>query len=82
MATAVGRKAVNSIRNTPCGRVLVDMPQSDIVFFQLLADKMGWVITDNKQSLWDDYIKTCPKDVPLTDENILEAVREVRYGKV
>ena len=58
------------------------MPQSDMGFFQLLADKMGWVITANKQSLWEDYIKTSPKDVPLTEEDILEAVRDVRYGKV
>jgi hypothetical protein len=32
--------------------------------------------------LWDKYINFRPKDVDLTDEDIIEMVREVRYGKV
>jgi hypothetical protein len=37
---------------------------------------------NNKEELWEKYISASPKDVPLTDEDIMEAVREVRYGKV
>ena len=62
-------------------KVLVDMPQSDFVFFMLFADKMGWSIK-NKENIWDEYIKNSPKNIPLTDENIMEEVYAVRYEKV
>jgi hypothetical protein len=68
-------------RNTACEGVYVEMPQSDMVFFQLFADKMGWLVS-RKQDLWKKYIKNSPKNVPLTDEEIMEEVRAVRYAKV
>lgn len=61
--------------------IYVKMPQSDIVFFQLFAKKMGWLVTRRKD-FWEEYIKNSPKDVPLTDEEIMEEVRAVRYGKM
>ena len=68
-------------RSTTCGDVCVKIPLSDMVFFQLFAEKMGWLI-ENKQNLWDKYIQNSPKNVILTDEEIMEEVRAVRYGKV
>jgi hypothetical protein len=62
-------------------KILVYIPQSDKVFFQLFANKMGWTI-ESKEDLLDRYIATRPKNVPLTDEDIMELVREERYGKV
>jgi hypothetical protein len=61
-------------------KIFVDMPQADIPFFRLFADKMGWLVNDS-EALWNNYIKTSPKDVPLTDDDIMEVVREVRYDK-
>ena len=68
-------------RDTACENVHVKMPQSDVVFFRLFAEKMGWSI-ENKQTLWEKYIQNCPQNVDLTEEEIMEEVRAVRYGKV
>jgi len=62
-------------------RIFVDIPQSDMIFFKFFADKMGWTL-NSKQALWDEYMKRSPKNVDLSEEEILEEVRAVRYGKV
>jgi hypothetical protein len=41
---------------------------------------VGWKV-NTPQNLWNEYIKTCPKDVELSDEDIMAEVRAVRYGK-
>ena len=61
-------------------KLCVEIPRSDIDFFQLLAKKMGWGLED-KNDLLDNYIASRPKNVDLTDEDIMEAVRAVRYAK-
>jgi hypothetical protein len=60
--------------------VNVKMPQSDMGFFQQFADKMGWSV-ENKFDLLDRYIASRPNNVDLTDEEIMEEVRAVRYAK-
>jgi hypothetical protein len=60
--------------------VYVKMPQADMGFFQHFADKMGWSV-ENKLDLLDRYIASRPKNVDLTDEEIMEEVRAVRYAK-
>jgi len=50
-------------------------------FFQTISSKMGRKAND-KQSLWDEYLKGCHPNADLTDEEIMEEVRAVRYGKV
>ena len=67
-------------RNIVNREIYVKMPETDMVFFQLFADKMGWLI-EKKQNLWDKYIQSSPQNVDLTDEEIMEEVRAVRYGK-
>ena len=62
-------------------KYLVDIPQSDLMFFKLFADKFGWKFK-SRQSLWDEYIKSSPENVDLSEEEIMEEVRAVRYGKV
>ena len=83
MATATLKRNTRSFskRNSASEEVYVKMPQSDMVFFQLFANKMGWSVSQ-KQDLWEKYIKNSPKNVPLTDEEIMEEVRAVRYAKV
>jgi hypothetical protein len=80
--TTVKRKAYKSVPNFDKARIYVDVPKSDMTFFQLFADKMGWAVEETKEELWDRFIATYPKDVPLTDDDIMGLVREVRYGKV
>ena len=67
-------------RNRVSEDIYVRMPQSDIRFFQQFAKKMGWLV-ENKQTLWDNYIKNRPTNVDLTDEEIMDEVRAVRYSK-
>ena len=62
-------------------KVFIDLPQSDIKFLQLFANKMGWLV-DKKQNLWDKYIQNSPQNIDLSEEEIMEEVRTVRYGKV
>jgi len=66
-------------RNIACENIYVSMPKSDMDFFQLFAKKMGWRV-DNKQNLWEKYIQNSPQNVDLTDEEIMDEVRAVRYG--
>ena len=62
-------------------KILVDIPQTDLLFFKLFADKFGWQF-NSKQSLWDEFIRNSPENVDLSEEEIMEAVRAVRYDKV
>ena len=62
-------------------KILVDIPQSDIIFFKFFADKLGWQFK-SKQILWDEYLSSSPENIDLLEEEIMEEVRAVRYGKV
>jgi hypothetical protein len=62
-------------------RVYVDIPQTDIPFFQLFADRMGWPVA-GRQRVWAEYIKNSPQNADISDEEIVEEVRAERYGKV
>jgi len=68
-----------SAENVVCEDVFIKIPQSDMVFFQLFAQKMGWSV-NRKTDLLHNYINSRPKNVPLTDEDIMEEVRAVRYN--
>ena len=67
-------------KNATCEEIYVKLPQSDVVFFQLFADKMGWLI-ENKANLLHKYIASRPQNIDLTEEDIIEEVRAVRYAK-
>ena len=67
-------------RNTLCEEFSVKIPLSDTDFFQVFVQKMGWII-ENKKDLLDKYITSRPKNVDITDEDILEEIRAVRYAK-
>jgi len=81
METTVRKKRTSTLQRVVREKVFVDIPQSDVLFLQLFADKMGWLV-NRKQNLWEEYIKNSPKNIPLTDEEIMEEVRAVRYEKV
>ena len=68
-------------RSSARERVFIDLPQADVKFLQLFASKMGWSV-DKKQNLWDKYILNGSQNVDLSDEEIMEEVRIVRYGKM
>jgi hypothetical protein len=61
-------------------KVYVDIPKSDLKFFKELIEKMGWEVHVRKSFL-DKYIETRPKNVDLTDDEIMAEVNAVRYGE-
>ncbi|GAP73245.1 hypothetical protein SAMD00024442_7_57 [Candidatus Symbiothrix dinenymphae] len=67
--------------NTALQTVFLGIPPTDMPFIQKLAKEKGWQ-TNDKESLLDKYIRSRPTNVNLTDEEIMEEVRAVRYGKV
>jgi hypothetical protein len=46
------------------GKLFVNIPQSDIKFFQLFAEKMGWEI-ESREDLLDRFISTRPSKCSL-----------------
>ena len=81
METSVKEKIITSNAGMMREKIVVDIPQSDLMFFKLFADKFGWQFK-SKQNLWDEFIKSSPENVDLSEEEIMEEVRAVRYGKV
>lgn len=60
--------------------IYLNIPQNDVKFFKELAKKMGWAM-DTKESLLKKYITTRPKQVNLSDDEILSELAAVRYKK-
>lgn len=56
------------------------IPKADMRFIRELADKMGWSF-EVKEDTLKKYIASRPKDVRLSDEEILSEVEAVRYGR-
>ena len=81
METRVKEKLIISNNGMLREKVFVDIPQSDMMFFRLFADKFGWQFF-NKQTLWEEFMKNSPDNADLSDEEIMEEVRAVRYGKI
>ena len=81
MVTETIEKSLTSNDGMMREKILVDIPQSDLMFFKLFANKLGWQFK-SKQTLWDEFIKCSPENVDLSDEEIMEEIRAVRYGKM
>ena len=79
MITKIKKKPINNRMKSE--KILVAIPQSDMIFFKLFANKFGWQF-NSKQNLWEEYIKNSPDNVDLSEDEIMEAVRAIRYEKV
>jgi hypothetical protein len=60
--------------------VRLTVPKSEIRFFKEMATKMGWAV-ETKESALQKYIASRPKNIKLSDEDILSEVYAVRYKK-
>lgn len=58
--------------------LFLQVPTSDMVLISLMAKKMGWTI-ETSESMLEKFISTRPSNVPLSDEEIMDEVRSVRY---
>jgi len=81
MVTETIEKSITSNNGMMREKILVDIPQSDLIFLKLFASKLGWQFK-TKQMLWDEFIRSSPENVDLSDEEIMEEIRAIRYGKV
>ena len=60
--------------------VRLSIPESDYPFLGELVTEKGWSV-EAKESVLEKYIASRPKNVELSDEEILSEVYAVRYGK-
>ena len=60
--------------------VYLNIPYSDLSFFEILVKKMGWKF-ELKESLLQKYIDSRPTNVELSENEILEELSVVRYQK-
>jgi hypothetical protein len=65
---------------TALQNINLSVPQSEVGFIMTLAQKMGWEV-EIKADLLRKYIASRPKNVELSDEEIMEEVSSVRYSK-
>ena len=61
-------------------QVVLSIPNDEVSFIQRLAQKMGWTF-EKKEDVLTRFISSVPKDIDISDEDIIEAVKEIRYGK-
>jgi hypothetical protein len=59
-------------------RIYLDIPSTDMLLFNELATKMGWEV-ETKGSILQEYIISRPKDVDLSEDEILSEIKAVRY---
>lgn len=57
----------------------INIPISDWKFFKELVKKMGWEV-QTREELLDSFIESRPEKSPLTDEEIMNEVKAVRYS--
>ena len=60
--------------------LVLSIPLQDASFIETLAKRMGWTMRRRRTSI-ERFINSCPKDVPMSDEEIQEEVNAVRNGK-
>lgn len=58
--------------------VILNIPSSDMAMITMLAEKMGWTM-QNGDSVMKQFVASRPTDIPISEEEIMEEVRAVRY---
>ena len=59
-------------------QVSLSIPNNEVNFLTILAEKMGWKMEIN-DVLLDDFINSIKKDYNISDEEIQDEVNAVRY---
>ena len=67
------------ISNPSIQGAYINIPLSDWKFFKELVQKMGWEV-QTREELLDSFIESRPEESSLTDEEIMNEVRAVRYS--
>ena len=58
--------------------LVVSIPAKDIDIIQSLATRLGWTVRLRRASI-ERFIKSCPSQPVMTDEEIAAEVNAVRY---
>ena len=66
--------------NVASENISITLPKTDVLYLRNLAKEKGWEITDRETTI-RNYFASRPKESPLTEEDILQEVMNVRYGK-
>ena len=70
------------IMNTAVKRVYIDVPESGVSKLKDFVVQNGWNLTIvDKMALLNDFIKTRPQNPDITEDEIMEEVRAIRYGQ-
>ena len=68
--------------NTAVKRVYIDVPESGVSKLKDFVAQNGWNLTIiDRMSLLNDFIKARPQNPDITEEEIMEEVRAVRYDE-
>ena len=60
--------------------VYVNVPAADWSLFRELIRKFGWQ-TETREQLLDRFVSTRPVNSAISEEEIMDEVRAVRYAK-
>ena len=60
--------------------VYVNVPNVDWSLFRELVRKFGWQV-ETREQLLDRFISTRPDNTAISEEEIMDEVRAVRYAK-
>jgi len=63
-------------------KLFIQVPKSDMALVSAFADRMGWKMERRSDSI-SRFIKACRQNntAPVTEEDIMNEVRQVRYGE-
>ena len=67
------------ISNPTIQGAYINVALSDWKFFKELVQKMGWEV-QTREELLDSFIESRPEKSSLSDEEIMNEVRTVRYS--
>lgn len=59
--------------------VYLNIPRTDWTLFQELVNRFGWQYETREQML-EEFMKTRPQNVNLSEEDIMNEVRAIRYA--
>mgnify|MGYP004443121619 CR=1 FL=1 len=60
--------------------IWVTIPANEMSLFEEVIKRMGWQC-DSYDEFLDDYLASRPKNIDITEEEIMAEVAAVRYGK-
>ena len=60
--------------------IYLNVPMADWMLLKELIRKFGWQ-AETREQLLDRFVKSRPKSPTLTEEEIMEEVKAVRYKK-